>query len=132
VEWLSPRGGHFLYGLLGATAQPTKGTDIELQVILGRRGSSPYRSLLASSLDRLHLGLPCQYAQAVLESAVTTLGNCPLPASTIRFDEAVYGEIGSSEFVFQRLAKVIIELLGADISHDHFVLRETITGILLS
>lgn len=133
VEWLSPRGGHFLYGLLGATAEPLPGRNVELDVVVGEYdGRHP--TSLASGLGQVHFGLPAEYASVVIASAESVLEKAfRLPASRISFDEAAYSDVGSSGMVFERLTEVVIALLSQkhNFADESQSLRETVAGILL-
>jgi hypothetical protein len=132
VEWLSPRGGHFLYGLLGGFAEPVGAAFGEVRVAVGERDGPPLEGTLVDALDRVHVGLPKDYAAAILTSAMAAVAKAPLSPSTIRFDEAVYGEVGSSEIVFERLATLVVRLMGMEISGESELLRGTVTEVLLA
>lgn len=129
VEWLGPRGGHFLYGLLGASVEPSAGDSVRLDVMVGEGGPAE-RGTLADPLDRVHRGLPLEHARAVLDASVGFARRCGLPASRIHFDRAAHGEAGSSGLVFGTLAETLLALLSADLESE--ALRETVRARLLA
>ena len=131
LEWLSPRGGHFLYGLLGARAQPTDGNYVDLHVLVGQSDHAAPRTNLADAIDRVHVGLPAVYARAVLASATDVFKRASFPASIVRFDTALHGEVGSSSMVFERLAEATTRLLAMPIRDDPQNIRDLMNETLL-
>lgn len=63
-------------------------------------------------IDKVHLGLIPAYANAVRRGAMMIAGPRPKSGDLV-FDQAIYGEVGSSELVFERLAACVTELLGS-------------------
>lgn len=102
-----------------------------MHVAVGTNHDAMSPVILAGALDRAHVGLPREYGHAVMGAAAAVLRKACLPASSIHFVDAVYGEIGSSELVFSLLAEVIVHLLGLPIAEDDTHLREVIGRILL-
>ncbi len=130
VEWFSPRGGHFLYGLLGAQCERVHGNAVELHVGVGKRELAPSVDTLVGKLDSLHAGLLRPYAEAVLRSG-TLLSNVHLPAMNVKFDAAVHGDTGSSALVFERLAEVVMHLFVEPMHAESEKLGGWIADILL-
>jgi len=64
--------------------------------------------------DEVWAGLPPEYAPSVLDGALNA-GTLPLLGSgELRFDCAAYGQVGSCERVFQRLAAIVVALLSRE------------------
>lgn len=111
LEWYGPRGPYCIYGLLGAKLLP--GGD-SLSVRVETKENERIRmpdDVPVARIDKVHLGLIPAYANAVRRGSTAIAG--PRPSGALVFDQAIYGEVGSSEFVFERLAACVTELLGS-------------------
>jgi hypothetical protein len=121
VELMRVLGPRTLYGLLGATFLPGGSERCVIQVAVDSAFEMPpnwrFPELsreetswtLATRLDSIYVGLPEGYAPAVVNGAVRA-GEL-LGSGLLRFDCATHGLFGSSERIFQDLARLVVEIL---------------------
>lgn len=93
VEWAGQVGHPSSYGLLGGRA----GEVTRLEV--PERGS--YQGSLAGASDEVAFGLPAEYRQAVGQGL----------RSPVALTVAAHGQVGSSAYVFRRLASLLSALI---------------------
>jgi hypothetical protein len=121
VEAMLVRGPRVLYGLLGASFTPDESQRCVVQVGVDTAFERPAnwmfpeysreqtRWALATNLDSIYIGLLEEYAPAVLRGSVHA-GEV-LGGGLLRFDCAAHGLVGSSEWLFQNLADLLVVLL---------------------
>jgi hypothetical protein len=121
VELKRVLGPRTLCGLLGATFLPEESERCVIQVAVGSAFEIPSNWrfpefsrketswALAARVDSIYVGLPEEYAPAVLNGAVRA--GALLGSGLVRFDCATHGLIGSSQRVFQDLARLVVEIL---------------------
>jgi hypothetical protein len=111
VEINIPHGPTASYGLLGAELVASTTDGLEAVVCVNAAGSE-FTPSLALRRDEVRVGLPDEYARAVvvgIDEMAETIG---LPtAATLRFCWAAYGLVGSSPWVFKELTILIVRLL---------------------
>ena len=118
LEWRTIRGGHpSSYGLLGATFTPDPSDTLTIQVALATEDDRWLDwTLITVPLDEVQRGIPYLWeGEAVLGSAGETAAPA-LGSGTLLFDCAAYGHVGSSPWVFYRLARGVVHFLSADSS----------------
>lgn len=111
VEMIVHTGGHCPYGLLGAEFLPDDSSVLRSHVALSDSREHVFVDSLAGNLDEVYIGLPPEYVGGVLLGVASSSADEALGAGMLRFDCAAYGLIGSSQHIFQRLARIIVELL---------------------
>lgn len=92
LEWAGRTGHPSSYGLLGGWRDGTG-------AMLAPTDGEPFKSALAGNNDNVFFGLPAQYRDAVEQVQRTQ--------SDIVFAVAAHGLVGSSEWVFRRLARAL-------------------------
>ena len=112
LEVLVPTGARSLYGLLGGTYEPNETGRLHIVVNVGAPKGPMFPDSLAGSLDEVHVGLPEEYSEAVLDGLVAAqLGGNLLPSGTFTVVCAAHGLVGSSSDFFGRLARGLIRAL---------------------
>jgi hypothetical protein len=120
AEVVLPRGARSEYGLLGGSFSPQRSSSVALSVAVSN-GSEPLRSSIARAVDDVRIGLPEEYAKAVLQAA--RVAASALPTGSLTFNEGAHGAVGSSPLFFGMLARFVIKLLLVpnDVSDDAIV-----------
>jgi len=121
VEVKLPKGPRTLYGLLCASFTPDRSGQCIIQVAVDTAFEMPINWSfpdfsreqtswsLATRLDSVYVGLLEEYAQAVLRG--TPHAGQVLGGGLLRFYCAAHGLVGSSEVVFQILARLVVALM---------------------
>jgi hypothetical protein len=112
IEVLVPKGGRFLYGLLGGDFYPSPQKQFIAKVASGTTYEVPYAESIASTLDDVKIGLPQEYAGYIMEGIRETAGRLKdVPAGTLTVNCAAHGQIGSCGFIFEKLGAMLVRLL---------------------
>lgn len=109
VEALLPRGGRAEYGMIGFQFVPDRLNHLQCEVGFSDMSGPPWTDALAAKLDEVRLGLPKEYAPAVMEALLLTCQD-RMPSGFLRVVDAAHGLVGSSPSVFGRLATAAVEL----------------------
>ncbi len=108
MEIFLPHGGFAGYGLLGAEFVPDHSQYLTIQVATGATSVRQVNWALAALVDDVRVGLPDEYADAVLKGAG---GQELLSGGVLRFAWAAHGMVGSSPMIFLRLATAVVRLI---------------------
>lgn len=120
VEAFVPRGGLAQYGLLGLQFDKAKSMVLRVEVPYSEGAADPWPGSLASGVDDVRLGLPREYAHAILNAAAVSAER-RFPPGAIKAVEAAHGQVGSSTRFFESLATCVIELMQDECSEDQTV-----------
>ncbi len=131
LEIIIPVGPRFLYGLLGAKFIPNDSGKIRLQVLVSTSTEPVYQKSIASeqNLDIVRVGLPGEYSNSVIEGALQALNHqlcTELGSGIIQFDQAAWGEIGSSNKIFRQIAATVVQLLALNSVNNQTQVTEII------
>jgi hypothetical protein len=122
VEVLVPAGAHVMYGLLGGRIVPSDAGRLRVVAAISASDGTRFDSILCPHGDRLHVGLPHEYAPAIeggLRAATAGTPTEILPSGELVVDCAVHAEVGSSVALFTTLTGILIGLLTAtDLSKE--------------
>lgn len=132
VEALLPRGARAEYGLLGLEFLPDDLVRLQIEVPSSGMAGISWPDALAGKLDEVRLGLPKEYASAVLDTLSSAVEG-RLPSGTLRIVEAAHGLVGSSPSFFGKLTRAGLELAllsESEVTDDHLV--SLLRGILIS
>jgi hypothetical protein len=108
---LIPISGHPLYALLGGEWKPSVGSDLSVDITIADASGRgrPYEDSLANNLDEVRVGLPHEFAAAVLDGF--KLAACELPSGKLTVNCAAHGNASSCYSIFKHLAVVLVKLL---------------------
>jgi hypothetical protein len=124
VELFIPRGARFDYGLIGAELFPTESNALVTTIcysIVGRL----FTDSIVGGLDEVKVGLPLDYADAVLEGITGETVEGGAPGGELRVCWAAYGKSGSSVFFFRLLGRTLLKMMtGAAIQPDEKTMTE--------
>ncbi len=103
------------YGLLGATLTPGGSNRLRVRVATTEREGPRFAgpSVRKSSWTG-QVGLPREYAGAVIEGAIRTLETDPLGGGELRFECAAHHLVDSNQRAFAALAAMVARLLQPD------------------
>ena len=114
IELFIPRGGRNVYGLLGADFISAVSKSLTVSV---SKGDIPKPKLLSDSLvgcaDMVNLCLPDHLCLSVFEELRKLSNSNNLNVSgKLDFNYGAFSEISSSEWIFRKLTKLVVKLLG--------------------
>jgi hypothetical protein len=122
VEVYLPRGARAEYGLLGIRYESAIGRDLVVRVLASEPSGRKYEQSLAEQVDKVVVGLPAEYAEAVL-SAICDAAAGRLGPGLLVVDRAAHGVFGSSVNLFKQLATLLVRLVG-----DPLATEEELSG----
>jgi hypothetical protein len=114
IELFVPLGPRSMYGLLGGQFNPDAVGHLSVDVSVSAAKGRLLADNLATKDDEVRVGLPAEYAQAVLagvdlaETELKTLLPGKLSVSC-----AAHGAIGTCEAVYKHLSAILIKLFNA-------------------
>lgn len=128
VEALVPRGSRADYGMLGVAFDPDHSGQLRVTAGYCNPQGERWRESLAATIDDVRIGLPKEYAEAVLEGLLGGLRQPPSGSLTV--EEAAHGLVGSRSAFFRNLALAAGELMFLDESDDALAerLRRLLVG----
>ena len=132
LEALVPRGGFAQYGLLELAFLPDDLDRLQLEVPYSSITGTAWPGALAGSLDEVRLGLPKEYAPAVLASLSSAVEG-RIPSGVLRIVAAAHGLVGSSPRFFEKIARAAVELAlldGDEVPDDRLV--SLLRGIIVN
>jgi hypothetical protein len=115
LEYYRPGGGSY-YALLGCEfiSQPLDRINIELFV--SKDKGEIFESPLISYGNRVYVGIPRTYAGAITKTAIEILSNTVLPPGVLTFNVGAHDEVGSSEFMFSIVTRLILKIITYDLN----------------
>lgn len=123
VEAFVPRGGRVEYGLLGLAFDGDPAGRLRVEVGWSHAEGPSWKGSLVSGIDEVRLGLPEEYAIAVLRSLASTADG-RFPSGTVRVCECAHGLAGSSATFFALLGHAVAELMlldGTELTDDRLM-----------
>jgi hypothetical protein len=125
IEVFVPLGPRSMYGLLGGRFEPDATGQLNIDVNISAATERLFADSLAVKGDQVRVGLPAEYAQAVLAGVNLAKGEMnALASGKLSFDCATHGAIGSCEAIYKHLAAVLVKLFNAaslELSDDELV-----------
>lgn len=131
LEALLPRGARAEYGLLGLEFMPDDLGRLQMAVPYSGMAGTAWPDALAGKLDEVRLGLPKEYASAVLASLSSAVEG-RAPSGVLRIVDAAHGLVGSSPNFFGKLTRAAVELVllsGIEVPDDRLV--SLLRGIII-
>jgi hypothetical protein len=114
IEVFLPRGGRFIYGLLGGAFTPNDSKELVVQVASSEAGQTITDWSLARGLDAVRSGIPPWAVEDILNAALENTEGQTLGPGCLSFHLGAHGEIGSSTWVFRGLTHAVISLVSKD------------------
>ena len=125
IEVFVPLGPRSMYGLLGGQFEPDATGQLTIDVNVSTATERLFADSLTVKGDQVRVGLPAEYAQAVLAGVNLAHSEMDALASgKLSFNCAAHGAIGSCEAVYKHLAAVLVKLFNAaslELSDDELV-----------
>ena len=110
IELFVPTGAMAYYGALGATFTPQNKGVFTVRIPISKDGGKLLKTALAGKMDEVHIGLPEEYVEGILENFLRVDTVQQLGAGTLLVCEAAYGNIGSSVWFFGVLSRTLSKL----------------------
>ncbi len=119
LEAFLPRGPLSEYGLLGLSGMPQKDQrELRLEVLWAQVDGAPWRAALAGGSESPRVGLPQEFADAVLDGLEAASGR-RLVGGVLAVRAAVHSPVGTNPNFMARLARACVELmLHGDMADD--------------
>lgn len=130
VEMLAPAGGRAYYGALGATFKPEEGSTVDVRVCVSLGSIQILKDSIVGRLDTAYIGLIPEYAGAALQGAIDAVEDRQFCAGRLQLCRAAYGMIGSSEWFFQTLGRIVIRLLALGKVSEESVVHEHVIELM--
>jgi hypothetical protein len=122
--YYAPIGAVAYYGALGAIFAPQASGRVTVQVPISEGNEPLLEASLAGKTDEVHLGLPQEYAEDILDAIWHAEPIEQLGAGILRVCCAAHGNIGSSPWFFGALSRILAQLLlrdGASFSDESLI-----------
>jgi hypothetical protein len=113
IELFKSTCGPSSYGLLGAEFVPALSDRLVIEVVASRSDGPTFLDSMAFQSDDVRIGLPGEYAEAVLESVVNAAESWLLGPGDLRFHRAAHGLAGSSPMIFKQLTAAVVHVIAA-------------------
>jgi hypothetical protein len=114
LEVFIPRGGRFIYGLLGADFIPSDSGKLIVEVAGSEPGSTVTDWSLARELDAVRVGIPTWAVEEILDGASEAANTQLISSGNLRYILGAYGEMGSNNWVFRCLALAVANLFSLE------------------
>jgi len=111
IELYAPIGAIAYYGALGVTFTPQGRGRITVLVPISEDNGPLLDASLAGKTDEVHIGLPQEYAENILDVFLNADSVQQLGAGTLRICSGAHGTIGSSPWFFGALSRILTKLL---------------------
>jgi hypothetical protein len=114
IEVFVPLGPRSMYGLLGGEWQPDQSNQFGVEVNVSAANERLFADSLALKGDEVRVGLPAEYANAVVVGVDLAKDQLSvLPSGKLFINRAAHGAIGSCEAVYKHLAAVLVKLISS-------------------
>jgi hypothetical protein len=111
VELCVPHGGRMSYALLGAELVGAEGNSLDVIVSVNNAGDA-YPSSIPMASDRVFVGLPDEYAGAVLSGVTSVARTRGAPVGMVlRVQWAAHAVVSSSPRAFEQVGGLVIQVL---------------------
>jgi hypothetical protein len=112
LEIVLPRGATISYGLLGAELHPSQTGRLLYEVAVSEASGSIFEDSIAVRPEEVRVGLPEEYAPSVVEGILEAERQTPnLVSGRLLIHCAAHGIVGSSRWLFARLARTLTKIL---------------------
>lgn len=105
------------YAFLGAMYTPNNGEKLEIRVKVSNANDKIFENSIALSSDEVHVGIPKDYAEAIVDSAEKTIKEIiRFSPGVLEFSIGAHGYIGSSKYIFSKTTEIILNIMSKNIS----------------
>ena len=112
IELLIPIGGRAYYGGVAVIYTPTQQGKLVVQVPVSTNDGIPFEESLAGmKAEEPFKGLPREYVPGLFEGLMEASQTPSLGSGTLRVCGAVHGRVGSSNWMFSMLGRIIVKML---------------------
>lgn len=112
LELLLP-GGHNCYVLLGVNFVPDDSGQMVVNVDVSRDNEKLFVQSLNASLDKVHAGIPKEYAVPVMEATksyvISKAASCP--SGILTYQIGAHAEVSSSPKMFESAANILMKII---------------------
>lgn len=102
------------YGLLGVKYIPSEDNYLNIEVKVSEFDERLLTGTIAMSTDEVHVGIPEDYAEAIMATMQDFQKNFSLSSGTLLFDYGAHGHVGSSKIIFSKITKILMNLLSTN------------------
>lgn len=114
MELFIPMGAMAAYACLGLDYEANSSNQLTFEITTSNDEGRILTGSLADIVDEVRVGLPQEFANAVLENLVAEMMPSHVPG-IVRVQRAAHGIVGSSTGMFGHLAKVVSRLMFYDV-----------------
>ena len=105
-------GARAYYGGVAVTYTPTQQGKLVVQVPVSPNDGVPFEESLAGmKVEEPFKGLPREYVPGLFEGLMEASQTLSLGSGTLRVCGAVHGRVGSSNWMFSMLGRIIVKML---------------------
>ncbi len=113
MELRLPVNGYTMYGLLGAEFIPSFPSELRVQIISCEEQQSNSEVILKSVAEEIYSGILNWAAETILTTLTTSPEIQSLGGGRLCFNCGAYGIVGSSRWVFSKLAKILLRIFAS-------------------
>ncbi len=100
------------YALLGADFTPNDSDLLTIEVCISKNDDLILSDTIAKPYEEVHVGIPREYAQTIIDTVQKTLNDSvEVPSGILRFNCGAHGYIGSSQAIFSKVTRIILVLI---------------------
>lgn len=115
VEVFVPLGPRSMYGLLGGYLQPTSTEFLRVDLSISSSNERLFTHSLAMESDEVRVGLPAEYADAVLAGVELAKEHLNIVAAgSLQINCAAHGVVGSCAVIYKNLAAILVKVFNAE------------------
>lgn len=103
------------YALLGLKYIPDNEKVLKVEIKVGRSDDVLLENNIAQIVDEVHVGIPEEYARAILEYTKENSKEIDVPPGTLMFDVGAHGYVGSSQAIFLSVTKILLNIIDKDL-----------------
>lgn len=104
-----------MYGLLGGQLQPDSTSHLNVDVSVASSNERLFVDSLAMKSDEVRVGLPAEYADAVLSGVDLAKEELKvLTAGRLSINCAAHGAVGSCAVIYKHLTAILVKVLNAE------------------
>lgn len=100
------------YALLGAKFTPDIGNSLQIRMNISQYDGEIIKDSIAMPDDEIHVGIPEEYSQTIIETAQNVIKEIGgFPSGILEFYIGAHGCVGSSNQIFSKITSVLLKLM---------------------